>query len=98
MDTVDTFELDDTIWEFPCEFPLKVMGPSHAPLEEIILSIVQTYVNGFSNDHISTKPSRTGKYKSITAIIQFSDKTQVIGVYTELAKHQEETDHISLVL
>ena len=98
MDTVDTFELDENIWEFPCEFPLKVMGPSHAPLEEVILRIVQTYVDGFNSSHISTKPSKTGKYKSLTAIIQFCDKTQVIGVYTELAKHQEETDHISLVL
>lgn len=98
MDTIGTFELDENVWEFPCEFPLKIMGPCHAPLEELVLQIIQKYVEDFSSENISVKLSKTGKYKSLTAIIQLSNKAQVIGIYSDLAKHQQETDHISLVL
>lgn len=91
-------DIDENLWQFPCQFPLKIMGPSHAPLETVVLSIVQTYVPEFNASHISIKASKTGKYQSLTAMIQLSDKSQVIGIYSDLAKHQQETDHISLVL
>lgn len=91
-------EINENLWEFPCEFPLKIMGPSHAPLKTVVLAIVQTYVPEFNAKHISTKASKTGKYQSLTAVIQLSDKSQVIGIYSDLAKHQQETDHITLVL
>ncbi len=91
-------DIEENLWEFPCQFPLKIMGPSHAPLKTVVLNIVQTYVPEFNSGHISIKASKTGKYQSLTAMIQLSNKSQVIGIYSDLAKHQQETDHISLVL
>ena len=91
-------KLDETLWEFPCHLPLKIMGPADAPLREAVERIVLTHTPDFDISTLEIRMSRGGKYQSITINTFVTHKEQVLGLYTDLAKHQEETGHISLVL
>jgi len=91
-------KLDESLWEFPCQFPLKIMGPSEAPLRPAVETIVLRHAPEFDISTISVRMSRTGKHQSISIDVYVERKEQVLGLYTDLAKHQEETGHISVVL
>lgn len=90
--------LNEELWEFPCEFPLKVMGPSEAPLREIFGEIINKHVPEFNPSTLGVKKSRTGKHQSVTASLWITEKKQVLGLYKDLATHQENSTDISLVL
>ncbi|PCJ16530.1 MAG: DUF493 domain-containing protein [Gammaproteobacteria bacterium] len=90
--------LNEELWEFPSEFPLKVMGPSEAPLQEVFGDIIKKHLPEFDTKTLSVKKSRTGKHQSVTAKIWVTEKKQVLGLYEDLAAHQENSSDISLVL
>ena len=91
-------KLDESLWDFPCQFPLKIMGPAEAPLRPAVEAIVLRHAPEFDISTITIRMSKTGKHQSITIDVYVERKEQVLGLYTDLAKHKEETGHISVVL
>jgi putative lipoic acid-binding regulatory protein len=91
-------KLDESLWEFPCQFPLKIMGPAEAPLRPAVETIVLRRAPEFDISSISVRMSRTGKHQSISIDVYVERKEQVLGLYTDLAKHKEDTGQISVVL
>ncbi|MBL4607765.1 MAG: DUF493 domain-containing protein [Pseudomonadales bacterium] len=93
-----TMTLDESLWDFPCQLPLKILGPAEAPLKPAVEIIVLRHAPEFDISSITVRMSRTGKHQSISIDVYVERKEQVLGLYTDLAKHQEETGHISHVL
>lgn len=78
----------ETNISFPTDFPIKIMGYSHN-LEEIALPIINKHAaNGYS-ENIKLKPSKNGKYVSITVTIYAKSKEQIDNLYKELSKHPD---------
>lgn len=72
---------EDTLLEFPCEFPIKVMGHSGPELrEEIERAIAEHAATSLPVD-IQTRPSRTGKYMAYTVTCTFQSKTELDTMY-----------------
>lgn len=90
--------INEKLWDFPCQLPLKIMGPADAPLREAVERIVLTHTPDFDVNTIEIRLSRNGKYQSLTISTYVTHKEQVLGLYADLAKHQQDTGHISLVL
>ena len=44
----------DTLLEFPCEFPLKIMGTHHDEFAQTILAVVQEHAPDTLEHHVST--------------------------------------------
>lgn len=86
--------IQEHLWEFPCVHHLKIMGPSHHPLEAIVVEIMSKHAPDFDPGGMRIKQSGSGKYTSITAAVRFTHKEQVEAVFLEL--HQRE--EISLTL
>ena len=86
--------IQEHLWEFPCVHNLKIMGPSHHPLETIVIEIMSKHAPDFDPSTMRSKQSGSGKYISITAEVRFTHKEQVEAVFLEL--HQRE--EISLTL
>ena len=74
------------------------MGPAEAPLRPAVEAIVLRHAPEFDISTITIRMSKTGKHQSITIDVYVERKEQVLGLYTDLAKHKEETGHISVVL
>jgi len=84
----------DTLIEFPCEFPIKAMGPANVGLDEIVVSIIRGHVEDIKEGCINTKHSSGGKFTSITVTITAISKKQLDAIYQQLSDHE----HVKYVL
>lgn len=74
----------DEIMEFPCEFPLKVMGASEGPFRETVLGIVERHVPDFDPSRVESRESRSGKYTSLTIPFTAQSRAQLDALYQDL--------------
>lgn len=74
----------DTLFEFPCDFPLKVMGRHTNDFRSIVLGIVQKHAGPILPTNIEERPSRDGTYLSLTCTFNAQSKQQLDDLYREL--------------
>src|SRR5688572_12587721 len=78
----------DTLFEFPCDFPLKVMGRHTDDFRSIVLGIVQKHAGPILPTNIEERPSRDGTYLSLTCTFNAQSKQQLDDLYRELTAHE----------
>ena len=81
--------LNEQLWQFPCEYPLKVMGNAEHPLVDIVRDIVTRHIHDFDPAQITHRLSSTGKFISVTATMNIDNKTQIEQLYLELHMRKE---------
>ena len=79
--------MSDTLFEFPCAFPLKIMGRSDASLAQAVLEIVLRHDPGFDGATMEMRASSGGAYVSLTCTITATSKPQLDALYMELTAH-----------
>lgn len=77
-------ERDDTLLEFPCDFPIKAMGPAVPEFQERVLAIVRRHAPELPDDAVETRASRNGRYVSMTFHVHARDKAQLDAIYQDL--------------
>lgn len=78
----------DTLFEFPCDFPLKVMGRQTDDFRSIVLGIVQKHAGPIEASNIEERPSKSGSYLSLTCTFTAQSKAQLDDLYRELTAHE----------
>ena len=85
------FELEtpqETLIEFPCDFPIKVMGETHPDFTTEIIKAIQTILPNFDVSKIEMRGSSGGKYISLTCTVFVSSKPQLDNIYRALSGHK----------
>jgi uncharacterized protein len=77
----------DTLLEFPCEFPLKVMGKAEDTLAQVVLEIVTRHAPDFDGATMEMRASSGGNYLSFTCTVIATSKPQLDALYMELTSH-----------
>lgn len=77
----------ETLLEFPCEFPLKIMGDHHEAFAETILAVVQQHAPDTQAHHVRTRLSSKGNYISATVVVTATSKQQLDNIYLSLTSH-----------
>lgn len=77
----------DTLLEFPCEFPLKIMGKADDSLAQIVLDIVTVHAPDFDGATMEMRASSGGNYLSLTCTVIATSKPQLDALYTDLSSH-----------
>ncbi|MCK5901729.1 MAG: DUF493 domain-containing protein [Cocleimonas sp.] len=70
--------------EYPCEFPVKVMGAAIPEFHQRVEQIARVHDSRFNPDENKLKQSKTGKYTSITLNIHTDSRAQLDALYQEL--------------
>lgn len=78
-----------TLFEFPCDFPLKVMGRHSEEFRELVLAIVERHVGPLAEDRVEQRASKDGNYLSITVTVVAQSKEQLDGLYRELTSCEQ---------
>ena len=73
-----------TLFKFPCDFPLKVMGRQSDDFRSIVLGIVQKHAGAIDPGSIEERPSRDGNYLSLTCTFAAQSREQLDALYREL--------------
>ncbi|MEI7611494.1 MAG: DUF493 domain-containing protein [Betaproteobacteria bacterium] len=80
-------EEKETLLEFPCAFPLKIMGLTHDALAQTVLDVVLRHAPDYDGATMEMRASSSGKYLSLTCTINATSKPQLDALYTELSSH-----------
>ena len=78
---------DPPLIEYPCEFPIKIMGHTRAGFAQAILEVINRHAPDFNGATMDMKSSKHGKYLSITCVINATSRVQVDALYQELCDH-----------
>lgn len=79
----------ETILEFPCEFPIKVMGKADNNFEKTALSIFTKHIPNIKEDALTIRPSSNGNYIAITITFTATSQEQLDALYLELSAHPD---------
>lgn len=72
---------------FPCPFPIKVLGRREAGFAQQVTAIVLHHAPDFEPASVEMRPSREGKYLSITCTVRATSREQLDALYRELCDH-----------
>lgn len=74
----------ETLFEFPCRFPIKVMGRHEDDFREHVVELITAEVGTIDPDDISVRPSRKGQFISVTVTFEATSRSQLDAVYRSL--------------
>lgn len=74
--------------QFPCDFPLKVMGRASPGFDALVVEIVLRHVGDLREGAISMRASSNGNYLSVTVTVQAQSQDQLDNLYRELSGHE----------
>jgi putative lipoic acid-binding regulatory protein len=77
----------DSLIQYPCDFPIKVMGAASADFPAIVCRMVRAHAPDFDAASIQTRASTSGKYVSVTCTVRAVSRDQLDGLYRDLSTH-----------
>ncbi len=80
---------EETLLEFPCLFPLKVMGLNQPTFEQYVVEIVRIHAGSAAISKVNTRPSRNGRYIAVTVNFTATSKPQLDDIYRTLSASEQ---------
>ena len=77
----------ESLIEFPCAFPIKVMGESHDHFADTIVAVIRELIPEFDPSRVEMRASSGGRYLSLTCTVPVTSKPQLDDVYRRLTSH-----------
>ena len=78
---------EDSLLQFPCDFPIKVMGQRQDGFAQAVLEVVLRHAPDFDAAAMEMRPSAKGNYISFTCSIRAVSRAQLDALYGELSAH-----------
>lgn len=85
---------EETLLEFPCEFPIKIIGTADCDLDTLVFSLVRPHAPDLGEGAIRRRTSSKGRYQSITVVINAQSKAQLDAIYRALTA----SEHVLMAL
>ena len=76
-----------SLLEFPCDFPIKIMGRTRDGFAQTILEIIMRHAPDFDAGTMEMRSSRKGNYLSLTCTVRAVSRRQLDDLYLELTAH-----------
>ena len=77
-------ESDPPKIEFPCDYPIKVLGRSGEDFESVIFEVFEIHAPGFDRETITMNVSSKGTFRSITITITATGTAQLEALHKDL--------------
>ncbi len=80
---------DETLLEFPCDFPIKIMGRESTDFRMLARELVEKHTGPLAEDAIQNALSRNGSFVSVTITINAKSQQQLDDIYREITSHDD---------
>jgi uncharacterized protein len=77
------------VFEFPCEFPIKVMGRASADFRRLVRDIVERHAGTLSDSQVVERLSKDENFIALTFTISASSREQLDALYRELTASED---------
>lgn len=71
--------------QFPCDFPIKVVGHQHADFEGEVVARVREHAPDLGEAAVRSRPSQGGKYLAVTVTVHATSQEQLDAIYRSLS-------------
>lgn len=79
---------EDSLIEYPSDFPIKVMGKAHPELAQTLTELVLQFDPQLDPATIEMRPSSSGTYLSLTFTVRATSRQQLDDLYRALHGHE----------
>ena len=79
---------DESLLEFPCDFPVKVMGRQADDFVPLVLELIAAHTGPVADERMSQRLSRDGNFLAVTVLLRAESKAQLDAIYTALSAHE----------
>ena len=76
-----------TLIEYPCDFPIKIMGARVDGFAQAVIEVVLRHAPDFDPAGAEMRPSSKGNYLAVTCTFRALSQAQVDALYRELTSH-----------
>lgn len=76
-----------TLIEFPCRFPLKIMGAKHPDFAAEVVRVVNEHSPETDAGHLQERESSGGNYTGLTLSVHVESQEQLDKIYRALTSH-----------
>ncbi len=80
---------DESAIEFPCSFPIKVMGRDSPEFRAVARTLVEKHAGQVADDAVQAALSRNGRFVSVTITITATSRQQLDDIYREVTAHDD---------
>lgn len=77
----------ESLLEFPCDFPIKVMGAARDDFAQAVVAVVQAHVPDFDAATVEMRASGKGNYLAVTCTVRATSREQLDNLYRDLSSH-----------
>lgn len=77
----------DSLIEYPCDFPIKIMGAMHDDFAQTIVELVLEFDATFDAGKVEMRPSSKGSYLGLTVTVRATSREQLDNLYRALTAH-----------
>jgi putative lipoic acid-binding regulatory protein len=78
---------NESLIEYPSDFPIKVMGATHAEFAATITEVLVELDPTFHPGKLTERPSAKGTYTGLTVIVRAISREQLDDIYRALSAH-----------
>jgi putative lipoic acid-binding regulatory protein len=80
---------DDSVMNFPCSFPIKLMGRETAVFRQTARKLVEKHTGPLDDDAIESSLSRNGRFVSVTITVVAESREQLDNIYRDATAHAD---------
>jgi uncharacterized protein len=80
--------------EFPCQYPIKVIGAAGDDFADLVVSIVERHAPGVDMASVEVRDSKNGRFLSVRVVLEATGPEQLQALHTEL----KATGRVQMVL
>lgn len=80
---------DESAIEFPCAFPIKMMGRDTAEFRATARALIEKHVGPVDEDAIKFNLSGKGNFVSVTVTVTATSQQQLDDIYRDVSGHQD---------
>ncbi|MDX1480414.1 MAG: DUF493 domain-containing protein [Woeseiaceae bacterium] len=85
--TVDKAGSEDSLLEFPCDFPIKMMGRDEPAFHDAARAIIDRHAPDVNEQAFRSALSRNARFVSLTVTIRATSQAQLDAIYEDLSAH-----------
>lgn len=78
---------EESLIEYPCDFPIKIMGVARDDFAQAMMAVVRVHVPGFDASRVEMRTSGKGNYLAVTCTVRATSREQLDNLYRDLSSH-----------
>lgn len=78
---------EETLLEFPTDFPIKIMGERRDDFAQAMVDLVLRHAPDFRPETVEMRASSKGNFLSVTCTVRATSKAQLDALYRDITAH-----------